>query len=63
MMRGRSYLYRGSASPFETRCYADKLGKPGGKVDGVINDVALQCTGHVLLWSKLLNFPMLTDMW
>ena len=63
-MRGRSYLYRGSASPFETRCYAGKLGKPGGgRVDGVINDVALQCTGHVLPWSKLLNFPMLTDMW
>ncbi len=63
-MRRRSYLYRGSASPFETNYYAGKLGEPGrGVSDGVINDVALQCTGHVLPWPKLLNFPMLTDMW
>ena len=45
------------------RKQAWEAGGGGSWVDGVINDVALQCTGHVLPWPKLLNFPMLTDMW
>lgn len=34
MMRGRSYLYRGSAGPFETKCYAGKAWEAGGGMGG-----------------------------
>lgn len=32
-------------------------------LDAVINEVALQGTGHVVSWPKLLNFPMLIIIW